>query len=149
MAAFAGHTHQVRPYLVLVSHLCKLQTDAADFANGRPLCTQDGYGRDQTGIHYRALSAILETPPGRDCFGFVGKLACCAKLTHCIVGASASALMSRAKARRPYRSACNPIIRAEFASADVYEDRLDLIGLDALDSMVMHFDKQPTSTAAV
>ena len=41
----------------------------------------------------------------------------------------------------------NPLIYANFA--DVYEDRLDLIGVDALDSMVMHFDKQPTSIAAV
>lgn len=42
VAAFAGHTHT------------------------------DGYGRDDSGIHYRALNAILETTPGRDCYGFIG-----------------------------------------------------------------------------
>jgi manganese-dependent ADP-ribose/CDP-alcohol diphosphatase len=30
---------------------------------------QDGYALDERGIHHRVLAAVVETPPGRDCFG--------------------------------------------------------------------------------
>jgi manganese-dependent ADP-ribose/CDP-alcohol diphosphatase len=30
---------------------------------------KDGYIRDAAGIHHRVCQAVLETPPGRDCFG--------------------------------------------------------------------------------
>ncbi|KAK9808721.1 hypothetical protein WJX72_002505 [[Myrmecia] bisecta] len=31
----------------------------------------DAYALDETGIHHRVVNAILETPPGRDCYGWV------------------------------------------------------------------------------
>ncbi|GAB4813996.1 hypothetical protein N2152v2_001042 [Parachlorella kessleri] len=31
----------------------------------------DGYFQDEHGIHHRVCKAVLETPPGRDCFGVV------------------------------------------------------------------------------
>ena len=34
--------------------------------------TQDGYARDAgSGVHHRVVKAVLETPPGRDCYGTV------------------------------------------------------------------------------
>jgi hypothetical protein len=33
-------------------------------------------------------------------------------------------------------------------TADVYEDRLDLIGVDALESMVFNLDKEPAAALA-
>ncbi len=35
------------------------------------LVPQDGFTQDR-GVHFRVMAAILETPPGQDCFGFVG-----------------------------------------------------------------------------
>lgn len=32
---------------------------------------QDGYAVDQHGVHHRVLNAVLETKPGKDCFGWV------------------------------------------------------------------------------
>jgi hypothetical protein len=32
---------------------------------------QDGYFQDEAGIHHRVLAAMLETPPGEDCYGMV------------------------------------------------------------------------------
>lgn len=78
VAAFAGHTHQVHMAFLRTCYCtamgCK---QVLSVTMEMWLDTQDGYGRDQTGIHYRALGAILETPPGRDCFGFIGKLERC------------------------------------------------------------------------
>ena len=34
-------------------------------------CWQDGSAMDDRGIHHRVLSAVVETPPSRDCFGFI------------------------------------------------------------------------------
>ena len=32
---------------------------------------QDGYAVDQHGVHHRVLNAVLETKPGKDCYGWV------------------------------------------------------------------------------
>ena len=32
---------------------------------------QDGYAVDEHGVHHRVLSAVVETAPGRDCFGII------------------------------------------------------------------------------
>lgn len=32
---------------------------------------RDGYFRDERGVHHRVCAAILETPPGGDCYGVV------------------------------------------------------------------------------
>ena len=32
---------------------------------------QDGHHQDEWGIHHRVLNAVVETPPGQDCFGWV------------------------------------------------------------------------------
>lgn len=32
---------------------------------------QDGYALDERGIHHRVLAAVVETPPGRDCYGVI------------------------------------------------------------------------------
>ena len=32
---------------------------------------QDGYVQDDFGIHHRVLNAVVETPPGRDCYGWL------------------------------------------------------------------------------
>lgn len=46
---------------------CPKQTE------GNGLCdtSQDGYAVDEHGIHHRVLSAVVETTPGRDCFGIL------------------------------------------------------------------------------
>ena len=57
------------------------------------MLSQDGYVRDEQGVHHRVLKAVLETPAGRDCFGVV----------------------------------------------HAYEDRLELVGTDTLQSTSMPF----------
>lgn len=32
---------------------------------------QDGYTVDQHGVHHRVLDAVLETEPGKDCYGWI------------------------------------------------------------------------------
>jgi hypothetical protein len=32
---------------------------------------RDGYARDEKGIHHRVCKAVLETPPGQDCYALV------------------------------------------------------------------------------
>ena len=45
---------------------------ASDGPHGS-LCTalQDGFGKDGKGTQYRVLNGVIETPPGRDCYGLV------------------------------------------------------------------------------
>lgn len=37
----------------------------------RMLFEQDGFAVDEHGVHHRVLSGVVETPPGRDCFGII------------------------------------------------------------------------------
>ena len=32
---------------------------------------QDGYAVDEHGVHHRVLNAVLETKPGKDCYGWI------------------------------------------------------------------------------
>jgi hypothetical protein len=32
---------------------------------------QDGYAVDEHGVHHRVLNAVLETEPGKDCYGWL------------------------------------------------------------------------------
>lgn len=32
---------------------------------------QDGYKVDKHGVHHRVLNAVLETKPGKDCYGWI------------------------------------------------------------------------------
>ena len=32
---------------------------------------QDGYKLDEHGVHHRVLNAVLETEPGKDCYGWI------------------------------------------------------------------------------
>lgn len=32
---------------------------------------QDGYTVDEHGVHHRVLDAVLETEPGKDCYGWI------------------------------------------------------------------------------
>ena len=32
---------------------------------------QDGYTIDKHGVHHRVLDAVLETEPGKDCYGWI------------------------------------------------------------------------------
>ena len=32
---------------------------------------QDGYKLDEHGVHHRVLNAVLETKPGKDCYGWI------------------------------------------------------------------------------
>lgn len=126
---------------------------------------QDGYGRDEAGIHYRALNAILETTPGRDCYGFIGARrslavtlidpALCgfhpkgmapARPVDCLEqhgGSRGGAMLMWAwTSRSEYTKHFEAGLRCASQSADVYEDRLDFIGVDNLDSMEMPFAQQ-------
>lgn len=42
---------------------------------------KDGQHRDHTGIHHRVLNAVIETPPDRDCYGWVDVFEDCLQLT--------------------------------------------------------------------
>lgn len=45
---------------------------ASYWARGRSqLWLQDGHALDEHGVHHRVLSAVVETAPGRDCFGII------------------------------------------------------------------------------
>ena len=39
--------------------------------NGVHVLSQDGYAVDEHGIHHRVLNAVLETKPGKDCYGCI------------------------------------------------------------------------------
>lgn len=97
VATFAGHAHEVihlhRLGLFTVTHhfvqlfrlSCSLRLSTLPRVmirgmRGRPArqhiipsnCwLQDGYAVDDHGVHHRVLSAVVETAPGRDCFGIV------------------------------------------------------------------------------
>lgn len=84
VATFSGHSHQVScnqphsgtrntvfwrttyrlPYrsLQLASFFSKMAL---------PTALQDGYARDEAGIHHRTLAGVVETPPVQDCYGWV------------------------------------------------------------------------------
>ena len=119
--------------------ICKLRCNEA---TDPFLSEQDGYAQDETGIHYRALSAILETTPGRDCYGYIGVQMLCMQKCHAAPCQTCRAVWTKMQtALRAVGCRC-------LVLPDVYEDRLDFIGVDNLDSMEMHYKKQAAPALA-
>jgi hypothetical protein len=52
-------------YVALYGHNGNLFLSAMAFG------MQNGYKQDKAGIHHIVLAAVLETPPGRNCYGHI------------------------------------------------------------------------------